>query len=80
MDNLTAAAAALIRLRRCGWSVGDTAFSSPHGTTWLVFGSNGENLIRAMGATQSEAWAEAERQAREVGMLDGVPWRGPLDS
>jgi hypothetical protein len=75
MDNLTPTDVALIRLHRSGWSVGDTAFSGPHGTTWVVFGSNGENLIRATGPTQSVAWVEAERQAREVGMLDRQPRR-----
>jgi hypothetical protein len=78
MDNLTAADIALIRLRRAGWSVGDTAFSGPRGTTWVVSGSSGENFIRAMGATQSAAWAEAERQARELGMIDRTPGRASL--
>jgi hypothetical protein len=78
MDNLTPADTALIRLHRSGWSVGETAFSGPHGSTWVVFGSNGENLIRATGATQSEAWTEPERQAREPGMLDGATGRASL--
>jgi len=56
----------------------ETAFSGPGGTTWVVTGSNGENLIRAMGRTQSDAWAEAVRQARELGMLDRSPGRTSL--
>jgi hypothetical protein len=31
------------RLRRAGWSVGETAY----GTVWLVSGTNGENRIQA---------------------------------
>jgi hypothetical protein len=70
-DEAITAGAALIRLRQAGWSVGETAFSGPGGTTWVVSGSNGENLIRASGPTADAAWLEAERQARELGMLDG---------
>ena len=57
------------RLRRAGWSVGDCATA---GGTWLVTGSNGENLIRAVGHTQAEAWRGAAEQARSLGMLRGV--------
>jgi hypothetical protein len=37
--------------------------------TWLVTGNNGENVIRAEGATRAEAYGRACIQAREVGML-----------
>jgi hypothetical protein len=63
----------LKRLRRSGWSCGEAAFTGSSGrAVWQVDGSNGENLIRATGPTQGAAWADAERQAIEVGMLDGV--------
>jgi hypothetical protein len=38
---------------------------------WLVWGSNGENLIRAKGQTRDEAWRNAEMQALTGGMLKG---------
>jgi hypothetical protein len=58
------------RLHRDGWPIGDVAFSDrAGGLTWLVWGSNGENLIRAEGATRDEAWAGAIEQARALGML-----------
>ena len=57
-------------LKRAGWSVGDAAFVGTSGElVWVVTGHNGENLIRAEGATQGEAWRRAVEQAREVGML-----------
>jgi hypothetical protein len=57
-----------------GWSVGDAAFVIEAGTlVWLVSGTNGENVIRAEGPTQAEAWRKACDQARAVGMLAG--WR-----
>jgi hypothetical protein len=47
---------ALGRLHRAGWSIGDVAFhDGAGGLTWLVWGSNGENLIRAEGASRDEA-------------------------
>ena len=44
---------AIDRLRAVGWSVGDTAFHDVErgGLVWVVTGSNGENRIRAKGAT-----------------------------
>jgi hypothetical protein len=61
---------ALARLHRAGWSIGDTAFhDGAGGIAWLVSGSNGENLIRAEGASRDEAWARAVEQARALGML-----------
>jgi hypothetical protein len=53
------------RLHRAGWSVGEIATAS----TWVITGSNGENLLEARGATQAEAWWRACEQARAVGML-----------
>jgi hypothetical protein len=55
----------LERLRKAGWSVGETAF----GRLWVVDGLNGENAIRAEGATQAEAWHRACDQAQAVGQL-----------
>ena len=48
-------------------------FTGPGGTTWLVSGSNGENLILAYGPTQGAAWMEAVRQARELSMIELAP-------
>jgi hypothetical protein len=55
----------LDRLYRAGWSVGDVALTQG----WLVTGSNGENQVRAVGATQAQAWRLACEQAAAVGML-----------
>jgi hypothetical protein len=52
----TADAECLDRLHCAGWTIGDTAFRSPDGRlVWLVSGRNGENQIRAEGATAAEA-------------------------
>ncbi len=59
----------LEQLQRSGWSIGVTAFAGPRRVVWVVSGSNGENLIRAEGVTEEEAWGRAYEQAREVGML-----------
>jgi hypothetical protein len=56
---------ALDRLHRAGWSIGETCA----GRTWLVCGTNGENIIDARGRTQAEAWARACEEAAAVGML-----------
>jgi hypothetical protein len=68
-------AAALDQLHVGGWSVGDTAFHDVDrgGIIHVVIGSNGENRIRAEGATCREAWRRALDQAAEVGMLPGRP-------
>lgn len=61
---------ALARLHSAGWSVGDVAaHDGVGGLTWLVSGSNGENLIRAEGATRDGAWGRAIERARGLGML-----------
>jgi hypothetical protein len=54
-------AATLDRLHVGGWSVGDTAFHDVDrgGIIHVVIGSNGENQIRAEGATCREAWRRA---------------------
>lgn len=61
--------ASLIRLHAAGWSVGQAAMLGPGGRTWLVWGTNGENVIRGEGATPEDAWRLAEDQARALGML-----------
>jgi hypothetical protein len=60
---------ALDRLKRAGWSIGDAEVDGPGARCWMVSGVNGENLIRAEGRTEAEAWGRAVDQAREVGML-----------
>jgi hypothetical protein len=64
---------ALDQLHRAGWSIGDTAFTTTPGSlAVVVFGSNGENLIRAEGPTCGAAWLAALDQARTLGMLGGI--------
>jgi hypothetical protein len=63
----------LDELRRAGWSVGDAAFTGEGGLVWVVTGSNGENLIRAEGATRADAWLAACEQAMSLGMLGRRP-------
>jgi hypothetical protein len=53
------------RLHRAGWSIGEAAGSD----AWIVTGTNGENMIRAEGRSQAEAWHKAALQAEAVGML-----------
>jgi len=53
------------RLHRAGWSIGETGGVS----IWIVCGTNGENVIRAEGRSQNEAWHQATLQAGAVGML-----------
>ena len=55
-------------LHRAGWTIGDATVATSEGLVWLVWGRNGENLIRAEGRTRDEAWEEAVAQARAVGM------------
>jgi hypothetical protein len=63
--HLTAVDDCADRLRRAGWSAGECSFVAG----WLVTGTNGENVIRASGATQAAAWRRACEQAAAVGML-----------
>jgi hypothetical protein len=61
---------ALARLHRAGWSIGDVASRDGAGRlSWIVWGSNGEDLIRAEGSTRDEAWGRAVEWARGLGML-----------
>jgi hypothetical protein len=69
-DNIRPSDLALDQFHRAAWSIGDfAAHDGAGGLIWLVWGSNGENLIRAEGATRDEAWARAVEQARSLGML-----------
>jgi hypothetical protein len=62
----------LAALHRAGWNIGDTALlTDSGGLVWVVSGSNGENLIRAEGATPAAACRAACDQARTLGMLGG---------
>jgi hypothetical protein len=54
------------RLRRAGWSIGSAAFHAASGLVWVVTGSNGENVIRAEGATDTEAWWRACQKAASM--------------
>jgi tetratricopeptide (TPR) repeat protein len=56
----------LSRLRRAGWSVGDTGTASG----WQINGTNGENGILGRGASQAEPWHRAVDQAEAVGMAE----------
>jgi len=61
-------------LHAAGWCVGDTAFVTQAGKlSWLVYGTNGENIVRAEGETRAAARRAAWCQAGAVGMLPG--WR-----
>ena len=40
------------RLRRAGWSLGETVWAS----AWQIDGRNGENMLLVHGSTQAEAW------------------------
>jgi hypothetical protein len=65
------AAAAMARLHGVGWSLGVAAFRAADGSgrlVWEVDGRDGENVIRAGGATEGEAWRRAAEQARSLGM------------
>jgi hypothetical protein len=59
-------------LHRAGWSIGDTAFASKQGLSWLVFGTNGDHSIQANERTQEDAWKQACRQAEEMGLVHPV--------
>jgi hypothetical protein len=44
----------LEQLHAAGWSVGDTAFVTEAGTlSWLVYGTNGENVVQGKGETRA---------------------------
>jgi hypothetical protein len=68
----TTDAECLDRLHRVGWTIGDIAFRLADGRlVWLVSGRNGENQIRAEGATSAEAWLAAAEQTKSLGMPTG---------
>jgi hypothetical protein len=69
----------LDQLHAGGWNVGDTAFFDVEdgGQVWVVTGSNGENMIRAEGATCAEAWRHTLNRASAVGRLPGWPRPAP---
>ena len=54
--------------------MGIAAFAGASGgVVWVVSGRNGENLMRAEGATSAAAWQAALNEAQAVGMVPG--WR-----
>jgi hypothetical protein len=53
------------RLRRAGWSLGETVW----GSSWQIDGRAGENLLLVHGSTQAEAWQRAAEFARSIGLL-----------
>jgi hypothetical protein len=52
------------RLRQAGWSIGEIRGCSGR---WFASGTNGENVIRAEGQSQAEAWYRATWQAEAAG-------------
>jgi hypothetical protein len=75
-DNITDA---IDRLHAGGWSVGDTAFFDVEDgcPVWVVTGTNGENMIRAEGATCREAWRRAlDSRASDARWLTLCPRQG----
>jgi hypothetical protein len=58
----------LFTLHRCEWSIGDNAFGEGPDCTWLVFGSNGENLVRVEDPDRAVGWCMAFLQAQATGM------------
>jgi hypothetical protein len=73
VDDPSAIAEMMARLKRSGWSIGDIAFPATSGLVYVVSGSNGENKIHATGRTCAEAWGRAVEQAAEAGMLADWP-------
>jgi hypothetical protein len=61
------------RLHHAGWSIGEAGGVA----VWIVTGTNGENMIRAEGHIQAEAWWRACEQAAAVGMLAPARPTGP---
>jgi hypothetical protein len=52
-----------------GWLIGETAFAGKHGISWLVYGTQGDYKIQANGKSQEEAWKQACRQVKEMGLI-----------
>lgn len=66
------------RLRRSGWSCGETGWTDGRGRVVIqVDGRNGEKAIRAEGATAREAWWRAVEMAAACGMLRERPGVAP---
>src|SRR4051812_29455633 len=62
------------RLRRSGWSTGETAWTGSSGrTVYQVDGRNGENSLSVRASSQREAWHRAVEAASACGMLAGWP-------
>lgn len=59
-----------VLLHEAGWSIGDAAFDGQAGRTWLVYGTQGGYELRVDNSERTEAWKEACRQARELGLID----------
>ena len=61
--------------RRCVRSAladsGHVRTTSRPDLVWLVSGTNGENQLRAEGATSAEAWLQAVEQAKGLGLMRG---------
>jgi hypothetical protein len=55
------------RLRQAGWLVSDVLVETAEGPAWIVTGTDGANLLRAIGQTQTEAWLQALDQAEVAG-------------
>jgi hypothetical protein len=53
------------RLHRAGWSIGEIGMTRG----WLVTGTYGENVIRAVGRSLAEAYRQACEQAAAAGIL-----------
>ena len=53
------------RLKLAGWNVGETGWPG----CWLVYGANGENLLKATGRTQTEAWQLPAKEAERLAQL-----------
>jgi hypothetical protein len=61
------------RLKAAGWSVGEVGTA----TGWTVYGTNGENVLRARGPSLAEAYRRACAQAELCGMLRPARHRLP---
>jgi hypothetical protein len=67
--SMTRSDVSLLRLHRLGWSIGAIAVTTSNGLRGSSGAARAENLIRAEGRTQDEAWRQAEMQA--------LGWAGP---
>src|ERR1700687_2463877 len=62
------------RLHCSGWSVGDCRFIlANRGLVWLVTCTHGQHVLQTRAPTQREAWREACKQEKALGLLqEGV--------